>query len=116
MSPWDLALWGAAGGLMVEAIQFYGAIKATGTWPWRSPGEPRPLPLLVSVAIRVGVGFGLALAAADNNQVTGGFGAIAIGVAAPLLIEQMAKTVPSTHTKTEVDNGGTSRQESADAS
>jgi hypothetical protein len=94
MIPWHLALWGAAGGLMVEAIQFYRAIKLTGDWPWRIKGEPAPLPLLVSVVIRVGVGFGLAWAAADNNQVTGAFGAIAVGVAAPLLIEQMTKNIP----------------------
>jgi uncharacterized protein (DUF1501 family) len=44
--------------------------------------------------IRVGVGFGLALAAAETGQVSGPLGAIAVGVAAPLLIEQMAKQVP----------------------
>jgi len=94
MIPWELALWGAAGGLMVEAIEFSRAIKRTGSFPWKSPGEPGPLPLLVSVVIRIGVGFGLTWAAAANNQVTGAFGAIAVGVAAPLLLEQMAKNVP----------------------
>jgi len=44
--------------------------------------------------IRVGVGFGLALAAVETGQVSGPLGAIAVGVAAPLLIEQMAKLVP----------------------
>jgi hypothetical protein len=79
---------------MIEAIQFYSAIRLTGGRPWRTKGEPAPLPLLVSMIIRVGVGFGLAWAAADSSQVTGAFGAIAVGVATPLLIEQMAKNVP----------------------
>jgi hypothetical protein len=91
--PWQLALWGAAGGLMVEAIEFYGAIKRTGSWPWKQRGEPGPLPLVVSVVIRIGVGLGLTWAAATTNQVVSAFGAVAVGVAAPLLLEQMAKNV-----------------------
>jgi hypothetical protein len=94
MNPWLYALWGAFGGLAVEAIQFYGAIRRTGKWPWKTKGEPRPGPLAASVVIRVGVGFGLAFAAFETNQVSGPLGAIAVGVAAPLLIEQMAKRVP----------------------
>jgi len=94
MSSWVYALWGAFGGLSVEAVQFYGAIRRTGKWPWKIKGEPGPLPLFVSVVIRVGVGFGLALAAVETGQVSGPLGAIAVGVAAPLLIEQMSKRVP----------------------
>ena len=94
MNPWVYALWGAFGGLSVEAVQFYGAIRRTGKWPWKTKGEPGPLPLFVSVVIRVGVGFGLALAAVETGQVRGPLGAIAVGVAAPLLIEQMAKRAP----------------------
>jgi len=93
-SPWVYALWGAFGGLSVEAVQFYGVIRRTGKWPWKIKGEPRPLALFISVMIRVGVGFGLALAAVETGQVSGPLGVIAVGVAAPLLIEQMAKRVP----------------------
>jgi hypothetical protein len=105
MSWWQYALWGAFGGLAVEAIQFYGAIRRTGRWPWEIKGEPAPLPLLASVVIRVGVGFGLALAAAETQQVNGPLGAIAVGVAAPLLIEQMAKRVPLDE-KSSTESGG----------
>lgn len=93
MSPWAYALWGAFGGLSIEGIEFYGAIRRTGRWPWKIKGEPGPLPLFVSVVIRVGVGFGLTWAAAETDQVSGPLGAIAVGVAAPLLIEQMARQV-----------------------
>ena len=75
-------------------VRRMGRFRRTGKWPWKIKGEPGPLPLLVSVIIRVGVGFGLASAAAQTNQVSGPLGAIAVGVAAPLLIEQMAKQVP----------------------
>jgi hypothetical protein len=71
VSPWQYALWGAFGGFAVEAIQFYGAIRRTGDWPWKVKGEPGPLPLLVPVIIRVGVGFGLTWAAAATHQVSG---------------------------------------------
>lgn len=94
MSPWEFAAWGAFGGFALEAIQFYGAIRRTGDWPWRTKGEPGPLPLLVSVLIRVGLGLGLAWAAAETNQINGPIAAIAVGVAAPLIIEQMAKRIP----------------------
>jgi hypothetical protein len=94
VSPWEFAVWGAFGGLAVEAIQFYGAIRRTGRWPWRAKGEPGPGPLLVSVLIRVGVGLGLAWAAGATNQIGGPLAAIAVGVAAPLIIEQMARRVP----------------------
>ena len=94
MDYWTAAYWGASGGLMVEAVQFLAAIRRTGDWPWRTEGEPKPLPLLVSVVIRLGLGFGLAMAAAQTEQISGPLGAIAVGIAAPLMVEQMAKQVP----------------------
>lgn len=93
---WEYVLWGAFGGLAVEAIQFYGAIRRAKDWPWRRKDEVRPFPLAVSVIMRVGVGLGLALATGQTGQVSGPIGAIAVGVAAPLLIEQMAKHVSLT--------------------
>ena len=94
MSWSQYALWGAFGGLAVEAVQFLGALRRTADWPWRTPGEPSPGPLVASVVIRVGVGLGLAAAAGETGQIAGAFGAIAVGVAAPLVIEQMARQVP----------------------
>ena len=93
MTWWGYALWGAFGGLAVEAIGFSGAISRVKGWPWRVKGETPPLPLAVSVVIRVGLGFGLAWAAGQAGVISGPWGAIAVGVAAPLLIEQMTKRV-----------------------
>ena len=106
---WHFSLWGAFGGLAVEAIQFYGAIKRTGDWPWRTKGEPRPGPLAVSVVIRVGLGCGLALAAGLTGQVSGPLGAIAIGVAAPLLIQQLARQVSLDPTPSAEEGGSGAR-------
>jgi len=94
MNPWLYAAWGAFGGFAIEAVQFRGAIRRTGKWPWKIKGEPDAGPFVVSVVIRVAVGFGLALAAALAGQVSGPLGAIAVGVAAPLFIEQMVHRVP----------------------
>jgi hypothetical protein len=91
MTWWELAAWGAFGGLSVEAIEFYGVIKSHKRWPWQLSGEPGAGPLAVSVFIRIGLGLGLAWAAGDTGQVPGPLGAIAVGVAAPLLVEQMTK-------------------------
>jgi hypothetical protein len=91
---WEYAGWGAFGGLAVELIEFYGAIRRTGGWPWKRRGEPGPGPLLVSVLIRVFLGAGLAWALGGAQQISGPAGAVAVGVAAPLILEQMARQLP----------------------
>ena len=53
---------------------------------------------LVSVVIRVGLGAGLAAAATGSDQVSGSLAAFGIGVAAPLVLEKLAQTVPLTGT------------------
>lgn len=49
---------------------------------------------VLSVVIRVGVGAALAATAASGKQVAGAFGAFGLGVAAPLVIEKLARAVP----------------------
>lgn len=92
---WQLTLAGAFGGLAVEVSEFYGAIRRTGGWPWRQKGEPPPGPLLVSVVIRVLLGAGLAWVLGDAQQISGTAGGFAVGVAAPLILEQMQKHLPA---------------------
>lgn len=87
----EYALWGAFGGLAIEAIEFLGAISRVKGWPWKVKGEIPPFPLAVSVMIRVGLGFGLASAAGQAGEISGPWGAISVGVAAPLLLAQMGK-------------------------
>jgi hypothetical protein len=96
MTGWEYAFWGFFGGFAVDGLEFAGAIRRVGGWPWRQPGEPGLLPYAVSVAIRLVVGAGLAAAAGTTGQISGPFGALAVGVAAPLLIEQLARQIPLT--------------------
>lgn len=90
----EFAVWGLFGGFAVEGLEFAGAIRRTGGWPWRQPGEPGPLALTVSVVIRLVISAGVAAAAGAAGQVSGPFGALAAGVAAPLLVEQLARQLP----------------------
>jgi hypothetical protein len=89
MSGWQYAMWGLFGGFCVEGLEFVGAVRRTGDWPWRRDGEPSALPLMVSVIIRLAISTGLAAAAGSTHQVSGPFGAVGVGVAAPLLVEQL---------------------------
>jgi hypothetical protein len=91
MTAWEYAMWGFFGGLAVEGLEFGRAIRRVGGWPWHQPGEPGPLPLAVSVLIRLVVSALVTWAAGSTHQVSGPFGALAVGVAAPLVIEQLAQ-------------------------
>jgi hypothetical protein len=94
MTTWEYAMWGLFGGFAVEGLEFAGAIRRTGGWPWHQPEEPGLAPLAVSVVIRLVVGAGLAAAAGTTGQISGPFGALTMGIAAPLLIEQLARQIP----------------------
>jgi hypothetical protein len=94
MTTWEYAIWGLFGGFAVEGLEFSGAIRRTGGWPWHQPDEPGLAPLAVSVVIRLVIGAGLAAAAGTTGQISGPFGALTMGIAAPLLIEQLARQIP----------------------
>jgi hypothetical protein len=106
MTGLEFTAWGLFGGFAVEGLEFSAAIRRTGRWPWRQPGEPGPLPFAISIIIRLGVGAGLAAAAGMADQISGPFGALAVGVAAPLVVEQLARQVYLTESLTQ--DGGTS--------
>lgn len=94
MTGAEYLLWGIFGGSAVEGLEFSRAIRATGSWPWRLRGEPGALPYAVSVVVRLLVGGGLALALGLDHQIIGVFGALTCGVAAPLILEQLAQRIP----------------------
>lgn len=91
VAGWHYLLWGIFGGFAVEGLEFATAVRRIGNWPWRDPAEVRPLPFIVSTVIRVGVGGGLAAAYGIQGQITGPVAAVTLGVAAPLLLDQMGK-------------------------
>jgi hypothetical protein len=91
MTAWGYALWGLFGSFAVEGLEFAGAIRRVGGWPWRQAGEPGPLPLAVSVLIRLAIGAGLAAAAGATGQLNGPLMALATRVASPLVVERLAQ-------------------------
>lgn len=107
----EFVLWGLFGGFSVEGLDLYTAIRGHRRWPWqRDPAkkeggtgsaaddpevnEPGAAAYLVAGLIRLVIGAGLALAAGASNQIDSPVAAIAVGVAAPLIFERLAKTVP----------------------
>lgn len=88
------ALMGLLGGFLVEAVEWQAAIRRTRDFPWRAEGEPALAPMLLAVLLRLAAGAGLAFAAGTDHQVNGPFGALAVGIAAPLIVEKLASQVP----------------------
>ncbi|MGW5259656.1 hypothetical protein ACWEQG_01695 [Microbispora sp. NPDC004025] len=88
---WQATLWGLAGGVCVESLELYARIKRVRKWSWRKPIPQGLAAYLTSVAIRAGVGALLAAAAASSGQISGEFAALALGVAAPLVVEKLSR-------------------------
>jgi hypothetical protein len=95
MAWWAYGLWGAFGGMALEAWEIRRSIRQHGCRPWGRSGELSGLLLLACVAIRVAVGTGVAVAAGSTGQIVGPLGAIAAGITGPLLLEQMGQEIPS---------------------
>jgi len=51
---------------------------------------------LVAETVRLVIGAGLAWAAAASEQITSPAGALAVGVAAPLIVERLTRAIPLT--------------------
>lgn len=94
MRPIEAAIWGLAGGACVESLELYVRIRRTSHWNWRRPIPQSMAAYVISVVIRVGVGAALAAASAGSGQVSGSLAAFGLGIAAPLVIERLARAVP----------------------
>src|ERR1700683_4982872 len=91
MSLPEAALWGFMGAAAIEAWDLYGAIRRAKGFPWKLDGEVPLGPYLVSVLLRVLLGIGMALAFVASGQAAGPVGVVAIGIAAPKLLETLAR-------------------------
>jgi hypothetical protein len=91
MSLWVAAVWGLVGAGAIEAWDLYGAIHRVKGFPWTVKGEVALTPYLVSVVLRVLLGVGMATAFVASGQADGPVGVVAIGIAAPKLLEQLAR-------------------------
>lgn len=94
----EAALWGLFGGFAVEGLDLYGAVRRRGCWPWqvRGPREVGALGYFVAELVRLFIGSGLAWALAASQQVTTPVGALAVGVAAPLIVDRLTRAIPLT--------------------
>ncbi|MEQ4723794.1 hypothetical protein [Nonomuraea sp. B19D2] len=95
MSVWVLALWGLGGGLAIEALDFFKAVRRVGRgWPWRYPYGPGGGPYLVSVLVRAALSAGVAGAAGASVDCVTPLIAFALGTAAPLILEKLSQQIP----------------------
>ena len=89
MQWWQASLWGALGSALVEIADLHKSLRARGKLPWRGRNAAsRNLYLLASL-LRMVLGVGVAVTLGESGQVTGGFGAILAGVAAPKILESL---------------------------
>lgn len=89
----------------MSGLELQALIRRRGCLPWRWRPGPEDNPLAVPVItapayfageiIRCLVGMGLAWAAAATGQISGALAAVAIGAAAPVIIDQISQAVPA---------------------
>ncbi|MEV8092739.1 hypothetical protein [Kitasatospora sp. NPDC085879] len=94
MDMWASCLWGLGGAAAIEAWALHEAINAAGGFPWKRRGRPRLAPYAVAVVIRLSVGTVVTAACAASHQVAGPAAALAIGVAAPKILQQTFRRIP----------------------
>jgi len=87
---WQACLWGLLGAGSVEGWDLHTLIRQAKGFPWKGNKSLTLAEYLVSVVIRMGLGAGLSAAFAQTGQVSGAVGFVAIGVAAPKVLEQLA--------------------------
>jgi hypothetical protein len=75
----------------VEGLDLYRAIHRVGGFPVGRPGEVSLGAYLFAFVLRVEVGAGLAAAFGASSQIAGPLGALAVGVAAPKIVEQIVR-------------------------
>ena len=93
MSAGQACLWGLLGVVLIEVHALWSAVTADGAarWPWRDEhDDPRTGGYMIAVACRVTMGVGLNAVYAAAHQIDGPVAAVTMGIAAPLIIKQMA--------------------------
>jgi hypothetical protein len=89
----EACLGGAAGAGAIEMSELYGAIRSTKDFPWRRAGEVPLRPYLFSVVLRLILGIVAAAICASAGPL-GILGAVAAGIAAPKVLEEIGRHAP----------------------
>ncbi|MGW8877655.1 hypothetical protein [Streptomyces mirabilis] len=90
---WLACLWGLLGAGLVEIRALWAALQPfrVPKWPWRDgKGRPQKAGYAIAVVCRFGMAAGLDAVYAAAHQIVGPLGAVTMGIAAPLVIQQMA--------------------------
>ncbi|MFD4557839.1 hypothetical protein ACFWP5_26565 [Streptomyces sp. NPDC058469] len=95
MAIWEACLWGLLGAGLIEAKEMWQLYRQNNEFPWKLDGRAQAKPYVAAVAIRFFMAGGINAAYASANQVTGSLGALTLGIAAPMFIQQLAEgTLP----------------------
>lgn len=89
----EACVWGLLGVVLIEAHALRSAVTAAGgvSWPWRTADGHRVVGgYAVAVVCRVVMGVGLNAVYAAAHQIDGPLAAVTMGIAAPLILQQMA--------------------------
>jgi hypothetical protein len=86
----DACLSGLAGAASVEIAELYLATRRINEFPWRKKGEARLSVYLFSVILRLALGVFAAWLCAQTGSLDVA-GAVAAGIAAPKLLEQLGQ-------------------------
>jgi hypothetical protein len=94
VNTWSAFAWGACGGLIVEALELYRAVRRAKGLPWKKDPEhePGPSAVILMGLLRTLIGAVVALAMARANQISGALGGLGAGAAAPLIIDQLGQS------------------------
>jgi hypothetical protein len=84
----DACLSGLAGAAAVEVAQLYQATRRVNDFPWRTKGEAKLPVYLFSVVLRLSLGVFAAWFCAQTGSLDVA-GAVAAGVAAPKILDQL---------------------------
>jgi hypothetical protein len=90
VSVWMACVWGLIGASAIEVHQLHSAIDRVKNLPWRVQGELPLKPYLVALVLRLALGVGMAAAFGASGQAGGPVGVMAVGIAAPKVLEQLA--------------------------
>ncbi|MDH6709836.1 hypothetical protein P3T27_006585 [Kitasatospora sp. MAA19] len=93
MVIWQACLWGLLGAGLIEIRGLWSAFQPSRApkWPWKGGrGRPQVWGYVIAVACRFSMAVGLDAVYAAAHQIAGPLGAVTMGIAAPLVIQQMA--------------------------
>lgn len=93
MAIWQACLWGLLGAGLVEIRGLWSVLQPARVpkWPWRDGrGRSQVWGYVIAVACRFSMAAGLDAVYCASQQITGPLAAVTMGIAAPLLIQQMA--------------------------